>query len=135
MIAKWLQQVFGGIFQTALNLMAAIFGGFLGAPAAAVAQVSVRDATPRDVDGVYEVVLNSKPLADGTRRYWAAERNGMVIGALTGVLGEDGVEIRDLAVLEQYDHREVGTALVKHVHAQLPGQIIGSNDLPGWPTP
>ncbi len=134
MIAKLLQQIFGGIFQVALNLWGAIFGGILGAPKAAVAQVTVRSASPRDVDGVHEAVLGTKPTEDKTRRYWAAERNGMVIGALTAV-ASDGWEIRELAVLPQYDANEVGTALVRHAHAELDGRIWSSSaDLPGWPT-
>jgi len=135
-IARLLQQVFGGIIEVALRLMGAILGGFLGAPGAALAPITIRTASPRQIEGVHEVVLGLAPVADEARRYWAAERNGLVIGALTAVAG-DGWELRELAVLPQYDAREVGTALLRHAETELGGPLwTASPDLPeiyrGW---
>lgn len=110
MIAQWLQQLFGGIVQAALNLVAALFSGIFGAPRA-TGVVSVRPATAPEVGGVHEVVLGSAPADEGTRRYWAAERNGMVIGAVTAISDAGTWRLDDLAVLPGYDADAIGQAL------------------------
>jgi len=121
-IARLLQQIFGGILQAALGLMGALFGGLMGAPRAAMAPITVRTATPRQIEGVHEVVLGQAPIAEKTRRYWAAERNGLVIGALTAIEG-DPWELRELAILPQYDAHEIGAALLRHAEAELGGPL------------
>jgi N-acetylglutamate synthase-like GNAT family acetyltransferase len=71
---------------------------------------------------VHEVVLGRTPSTEQTHRYWAAERNGLVIGALTAV-ADEGWELRDLAVLPQYDAIEIGSALLRHAEAELEGPL------------
>lgn len=90
----FLQDLFAGIVQAALNLASALIKGILLAPFTALrraAPIEVRPGRPDEVEALRARLGATPPPTDGTLRHWVAVRDGEVLAAATLRDGDEPV--------------------------------------------